>query len=222
MITTEEFHDLCRQFRKKYEGAKKDLSAIEQLGPYLIKPIEAEIEAVGATACREGCIHCCYLRVVAFPHEIISIYLFLNKILTKEQFRDVRNKLAKQYEVIQPLSVDEHFTTNIECPLLLNGRCSVYSVRPISCAGYHSLFEAPCCESNEHPEIIGTENGGIPTVLSIKEAQSIQNTVVTQVIMAVGDDGEHYELIRALHYIFENPSLIQRWKNGRKLFKRVS
>ncbi len=221
MMTAEEFHDLCCKFHKKYVNAKRDISTIEQLGPHLIKPIEDEVESTGATACRAGCSHCCYLRVAAFPHEIISIYHFLNRTLTKEQRRETKNKIARQYKIVQPLSIDEHYTTNIECPLLTDGRCSVYPVRPISCAGYHSMSETQCRDSNEHPEIVGTENGGIPMVLSIKDKQAVQNTVVTQIVMEEGDDGEHYELISALHHLFEDPSLIQRWKNGRKLFKQI-
>lgn len=220
MITKEEFNECCRQFHKKYIAAKKDISAIEYLGPYLTTPIENEIKAVGATECRAGCIHCCYLRVVAFPHEIIAIYFFLKRTQTKEQLHKVSGEIAKQYKVIQPLSENEHFTTNIECPLLMNGRCSVYPVRPIACSGYHSISEAHCRDSNEHPEIMGVENGGIPMVHSVKEQQSIQHTIATEVIQSERDDVEQYELIRGLHSIFNNPSLIQRWVNGRSFFSK--
>ena len=148
----------------------------------------------------------------------IAIYLYLNRTLNKEQLDKIKTRIENQFKVIETLSVDEHFTTNVECPLLASGLCSVYKVRPISCAGYHSVSEEACRKSNDNPEIVSTENGGIPLVGIIKEEQSIQNTIAIQVIDFEKDDGEQYELIRALHQLFKKPSRIQRWKKGRKLF----
>jgi Fe-S-cluster containining protein len=119
-------------------------------------------------------------------------------MISTEGFHEQCNRFHKKY--IETLSVDEHFTTNVECPLLASGLCSVYKVRPISCAGYHSVSEAACRKSNDNPEIVSTENGGIPLVGIIKEEQSIQNTIAIQVIDFEKDDGEQYELIRALKW----------------------
>ena len=220
MFTQEKFNESCRQFHQKYVAAKKDISAIEHLGPYLTIPIESEIKAAGSTECRAGCIHCCYLRVVAFPHEIIAIYFFLKRTLTREQFIEVRTKIATQYAVIKPLSENEHFTTNIECPLLAGGCCSVYPVRPLACSGYHSTSEALCRDSYENPEIMGMESGGIPMLHSVKELHAIQHTIATEVISSEQDDLMQYEFIKGLHHVFNNPSLIQRWVSGRRFFSK--
>ena len=219
MITTEEFNELCNEFHKKYKVAKKNLTTVDRLSSYLIEPIESIIAEVGDTECREGCTHCCNLRVVAFPHEIISIYLYLNNNVSKENLREIKEKISTQYSLIEPLTIDEHFTTNIECPLLINNRCSVYPVRPISCAGYHSLSEAACRHSNDNPEIVGAEDGGIPQVEIIQEELSVQHAVATQVIENNRDDVEQYELIMALNNVFKKPAIIQRLKSGRKLLK---
>jgi len=219
MITTEQFNELYSKFHKTYKVTKKNLSSVNKLSLQLIEPIESIITEVGATECREGCTHCCNLRVVAFPHEIISIYLFLKNTLSKGDLREIKEKILTQYSIIEPLTKDEHFTTNVECPLLINNKCSVYPVRPISCAGYHSLSEAVCIDSNNNPEIVGAEDGGIPQIETIQEELSVQHAVATQVIERNKDDVEQYELIMALYNVFKKPALIQKWKSGRKLLK---
>ncbi|MGO4998348.1 YkgJ family cysteine cluster protein [Oceanisphaera sp. W20_SRM_FM3] len=218
MISQNQFNEQCKVFHKKYVASKKDISLIEIVSSHLIKPIEAVVAKVGVVACRSGCSHCCHLRVVAFPHEIVAIYFHLNRTLNKEQLDEVKSKIKSQFNIVEGLSESEHFTTNVECPLLVSNKCSVYKVRPIACAGYHSASEAACRKSNENPEVVGIESGGIPMVQIIHDEKAIQNTVATQVINAERDDNEQYELIRGLHQLFNNPSRIQKWKNGRKLF----
>ena len=222
MISPEEFNELCNSFNKKYQKAKKNIGTIESLGPHLIKPIEEVINTVNATECKSGCTHCCNLRVVVYPHELISIYLYLNSSLNNKELEEVKNRINSQYEIIKLLSIDQHFTTNIQCPLLYSSKCLVYKVRPIACAGYHSMSESKCKESNDHPEIVGTENGGIPQISTVQDIQAIQNTIAKQVIESHNDDSEQYELISGLHEIFKSPKIIKNWKNGRKLIKQSS
>jgi len=220
MITQEEFQNLCTKFNQKYIEAKKNITTIKNLSSYSLQPIEQQVADVGnAIECKKGCSHCCQLRVVVFPHEAISIYFYLNKILNKQKIKDIKEKINKQFAIVKPLSEHEHFIQNIECPLLEDNKCLVYPVRPIACAGYHSASEEACKHSNEHPEIVGNENGGIPQIVAISEAQSVQNTVALEVLRKNRDDSEQYELIKALHHIFKAPSLIQTWKNGRKYIK---
>jgi len=218
MISTTEFQEQCGEFHQKYMASKKNISSIEATSSHLIKPIEKIISEVDMVACQKGCSHCCSLRVVAFPHEIIAIYFYLNRTLNKIELDKVKNKIKNQFNVIENLSEQEHFTTNVECPLVEATQCTIYTVRPISCAGYHSASETACRDSNENPEIVGTENGGIPVVEIIENEKAIQNTVAIQVTNAEGDDSDKYELIRALYSLFLNPKQIQKWKKGRKLF----
>lgn len=219
MIDQEMFRDLCDDFYKHYVLAKKDISLLERLVQRQIIPIEKEISSSLPIECRSGCAHCCQLRVVAFPHELITIYLYLKKEFSGDKVQAIKERIKKQFEVIKGLTQDEHYTINVQCPLLEDNKCSVYPVRPLSCAGYHSRSEAACKESNEHPEIVSNENGGIPMVAGIKLVQQLQVGSARTVIETIGDDAEHYELIRGLHGIFKDPSVNQRWLNGRKFQK---
>lgn len=206
----------CNAFHKQYSIAKNDLFKLESLVKTQLIPIDNAFASDAPLECREGCAHCCQLRVVAFPHELIAIYLYINRTFSRNDIRAVKDKVAAQFKKIKNLTLDEHFTTNIECPLLEKNKCSIYPVRPLSCAGYNSTSEAACKDSNENPHIVGHESGGIPMVMEIKLAQELQVYVAGMVIHAAGDDAEQYELIGGLHAIYDDPSIIQRWVKGRK------
>ena len=219
MITQEEFSSYCDTFYKNYVTAKRDISAVETIVKSQIIPISAAYSVRPGAECRAGCAHCCQLRVVAFPHELTAIYLYIKRTYSSEKVQEIRKRIDEQFKIVSGFTEDEHFKTNVQCPLLENNLCRVYPVRPLSCAGYHSMSEAICRESNENPEITGTESGGIPMVVDIKWAQEIQVLAASQVIQSMGDDPEQYELIKGLYAIFHDPTVNQRWINGRKFQK---
>lgn len=221
-VSEHEFQSRGKSLRKGYKAAKSNLIKVRNLGPELIRPINNEMARVTNIECRAGCAHCCNLRVVAFPFEVVAIYMHLVRQLSETELSDTKLRVNEQFDLIRNLSPDEHFTTNVECPLLQNERCSVYKVRPLSCAGYHSTSEAACKESNDNPDITGTDAGGIPMIASVRDILAAQHGVATQVLKLENDDSEQYELIRALKQIFDDPTLVQKWEAGRSIFEDTS
>jgi Fe-S-cluster containining protein len=219
MVTEDEFYQDCEELNSRYLSAKKDFSRTKAISKYQIHKIEVAIGESGEIGCLNGCSHCCQLRVVAFPHELIAIYLHIKLSFSTTRADAAIARVKSQFAQIKDLSTEQHFVKNVECPLLENGRCSVYAVRPIACAAYHSITEEACRNSNEHPEIVGTEGGGIPMVLDIQERAAAQMNAISQVINAYSDDGTQYELIRGLNAIAADPTVNQRWMRGRKFLK---
>ncbi len=217
-ITSEEFNRRCINFFSLLQSAKKSAPLATSIGPGFIRPVESAIKKIPIIDCRAGCSYCCNLRVVAFPFEIIAIYFYLVENFSKREFEEFKARVHQQYQIIQGMTTEEHFATNIRCPLLADKKCSVYPVRPLSCAGYHSASVDACRDSDENPEITGMDRGGIPMIHEVKEAQSVQNTVAVEVLSKTRDDANQYELIRGLWKIMNNPKLIQRWKAGRVVF----
>lgn len=210
-----EFYENVRQFHRLLGSAKSNISNVEHLGPALIAPIENELRETPEAACEEGCSYCCHLRAEAFGFELAAIWLFINRAKSPEAVKTIKQKILAQYMLVQALSTEEHFKTNVECPLLENDRCSIYPVRPISCAGHHSCSVESCRKSFENPGITGTEAGGIPTAMNVKRIQTLQFSVVNQVMTANQREEIHHEFISGLHHVSQNPSSIQRWKAGK-------
>lgn len=217
-MTPEEFNHRCTEFYKLMQSVKKSTPSVTSIGPRLIKPIENVISQIPIVECKPGCSYCCNLRVVAFPFEIVAIYYYLTTHLSKNAVEECKSRVKEQFQKIKGMTIEEHFTTNITCPLLVDNKCSVYPVRPLSCAGYHSSSVEKCRDSDENPEVVGIEGGGIPMLFDVKEIQSFQNTVVVEVLSKTGGDSNQYELIKNLWRIMGNPKLIQRWKSGRIAF----
>lgn len=217
-ITSEEFNRRCTEFYNLIKSAKKSVPSVTSVGPKLIKPIESIIAEIPIIECKSGCSYCCNLRVVAFPFEIVAMYFHLVKTLSESEFKECKARVNEQYQKIQGMTTDQHFTTNVTCPLLVDNKCSVYPVRPLSCAGYHSSSVKACRDSDENPEITGLDSGGIPMLYDVKEVQSVQNTVVVEVLQKIGSDHKQYELIKSLWRIMDDPKLIQLWKSRRVAF----
>ncbi|MBM7333041.1 YkgJ family cysteine cluster protein [Alloalcanivorax marinus] len=220
-VSPEEFNRRCNRLYRQLRMAKGAAPSATSIGPKFIRPVEKIIHQIPAIDCRAGCSYCCNLRVVAFSFEIIAIYFYLVNSLTKSELEECKIRVRRQCEKIRHMTVSEHFATNITCPLLVGGECSVYPVRPLSCAGYHSASVDACRNSDENPELTGFESGGIPMFQEVNDAQSTQDAVAVEVLSKTRDDPHKYELIRSLWKIMENPKLIQRWKSGRAIFKKA-
>jgi len=82
------------------------------------------------SACRNGCNHCCNMAVS----------------VTVLEAREIAKKAGRAYtDVKHPIPVEqaqEEFMGK-PCPFLKEGRCSVYSVRPISCRVYFNMSDTP-------------------------------------------------------------------------------
>ncbi|HUT10280.1 MAG TPA: YkgJ family cysteine cluster protein [Thermoguttaceae bacterium] len=102
-------------------------------------------------ACREGCDYCCYLRVEAYRLEASAIVDYIRRTFTEKQTADLRARLEKHVDIVDDMTVEQHRTRNIPCPLLADSRCSVYPMRPLACRSYTSLHVRSCKYSFKNP-----------------------------------------------------------------------
>lgn len=170
-------------------------------------------------ACRAGCSLCCWLRVDAYAHEIFLIARHIRARFTPEALAALTERLALHREQVLPLTPFEHATRNIACPLLQDGRCSVYSVRPHACRRQHSLDFDACQFTYDHPEDLefpGSRDGELFQTIgaAMQEGQSAYGKA--------GYDAHIYELGTALAEALENPATWRRWKDGKKTFLKAS
>jgi len=214
----EDSQDLAQELLRAYRKAKKTSAHLTVVSEFFNTPIQVESSKVHGLACKKGCAHCCYLRVVAYTFEVVSIYFLLVNKLREQALQSFKDRLSEQRELIRPMSRNQHFTTNVRCPMLINDVCITWPVRPIACSGYHSMSELACRDSYENPEVMGIEGGGIPMVVKIQEIQSVLRDLAEAVLDRERDDKNQYELITALHALFENPKLLKRWRDGKKTF----
>ena len=170
-------------------------------------------------ACRFGCSLCCYLRVLATPPEVFLIAHHVKTRFSQTEFENLKIRLTAHLETIALLTPQQHMRKNIVCPLLKDGHCSVYQIRPGGCRYHHSTDFQSCQYSYDHPEDLEFPGARHPELLrSVGSARKILETVYTQ----QNFDMSQYELGSALAEALDNPSSWNRWRDGKKAFLKAA
>src|SRR5206468_8526662 len=89
-------------------------------------------------ACREGCAWCCHKHVGTTSPEVFRIADYLQRHLTPQEFQTVRDRIIQRDEQRKGLREDRWSAARLLCSLLVDDRCSVYPVRPLTCRGFNS------------------------------------------------------------------------------------
>jgi len=178
------------------------------------------IEQHGVTlACREGCSLCCWLRVDVFAHEVFLIAHHIRSHFTADEISNLMARLEKHSATVLPLTPFEHATMNVRCPLLNDGRCSVYAVRPHSCRRHHSQDFATCQFTFDHPTDLES-----PAAHDRDLFRALTETVQQNIdaYSQLRFDHTIYELGTALSEALNDPSSWQRWRDHEQAFVRAS
>lgn len=103
---------------------------------------EAELvatAAAGLTPCQAGCSHCCNIGTLVAEPEAIAIGKAIGRTPANVPAERVTRALAsmqgddgmKQAEAVRELVNSEFY--GVPCTFLVEGRCSIYQHRPMSC-----------------------------------------------------------------------------------------
>lgn len=165
--------------------------------------------------CRNNCFWCCYLRVDAKAHEVFLIAHHIQTNFNVEQKESLLERLRTHSERVRTLSYAQHMATNIACPLLVDGSCSAYSMRPFGCRRHHSQRVQACEQSFNDPTDLQSPGARHPGLFStmVQAEQSLQS-----VFAANNYDQTAYELGTALLEALTNPRCWRRWKKKKKTF----
>ncbi len=101
------------------------------------------------------------------------------------------------------------------CPLLVDGKCSVYPVRPIACRVYHSLNLADCevpLDDEDRSVTIRPDISGLSMGISAG---------LTEGLRAVGLQTRLLELVAGLRIALDEPGSVEKWLAGEPVFVRA-
>ena len=88
--------------------------------------------------CKERCSYCCCKPgvLISVP-ELLRILDHVETHLDTDAISDVRERARRYVRQLAGRSFDDPTDQSMPCPLLSDGRCSVYEVRPLTCRGYN-------------------------------------------------------------------------------------
>jgi Fe-S-cluster containining protein len=165
-------------------------------------------------ACEAGCVWCCYQRVSASPAEVLRIVDYLRQNHSPEELASLHARVVELDQQTRGLSAEERLNIQQPCPLLVDGRCSVYYVRPLTCRGYTSNDVFLCQRKTEEPaQTFHIEADPIRYFY----CQGVLNGIYDG-LTAHGLDGDMVELIAALRIALEDAASLKRWLKGERLF----
>lgn len=164
-------------------------------------------------ACKEGCTWCCHLPVGAGIPELVRIVSYLRGALSPAEFGGVQQRIVTSDERKKTLTPAKRRRLVEPCPLLEEGRCLVYPVRPLTCRGFNSQ-DATACER------FLTERGDVS--VPVYQSQMRLNTFALDGVRAglaeAGMKSERVELTAGLRIVLEKESAVENWLAGAPIF----
>jgi hypothetical protein len=119
----------------------------------LLEAFQHRVVSSGARIdCRRGCSWCCHQQVLVMPAEMLLIADYIEKNFDKETKEAVLHRAVDKNEKVKELSAEKVLQSKIPCPLLSDGSCSVYPVRPMACRIYLSSNVDSCLREFNDPE----------------------------------------------------------------------
>jgi uncharacterized protein len=112
--------------------------------------------------CKVGCAHCCRYLIMANIAEAHTLTQYLKREWSEDQTRDLRFRTQQwhEWDLSRPGRYpfpDQVRQTDLSnyvpcCPLLINGACSAYSVRPVVCRTHFVCSDPLSCATANEPE----------------------------------------------------------------------
>lgn len=154
--------------------------------------------------CRRGCTFCCHVSVSVTPFEAIRIAAAMRRGAIPDRSAAVTGGEAG---------------SRTPCPLLVDGACSAYAIRPFACRALFSS-SAQLCELGFASEGGATAAVHVP---SLDWPRFLATGYITGQIAAMRDLGltSHLvELKSALAVLIKDETSVVRWLNGETVFPR--
>jgi hypothetical protein len=191
-------------------AAAESLGVTEYLGREHLKVLPPE----HTPACREGCHHCCHLRVQASVPEILLLAEWLRSRKPPDELESLRAELRRLAPDPRLLSATEKPKQRIACALLRAGACSAYEARPLACRGFNSMDAEVCRRSLD-------EDGPATADAYLLQVSNGAGQGLLQALTDAGLGTEIVELTRALDIALNEDNVFARWSAGLPVFERA-
>lgn len=168
-------------------------------------------------ACCPGCAYCCHLRVGVSIPEVLVIFNELKVKCSHKEWDVLMQRIIRTAQKGDTLSDAWWQESRTACPFLaVDGqhRCSIYTLRPMSCRAYHST-DMTVCEKGFH---LGREVQ-IPCFPLYRASIDMYTAVLIKGMAGKGLFSYQVGFIRALMILLEDDMAVDKWIAGEDVFK---
>jgi len=172
----------------------------------------AEFVAEADVQCRAGCSFCCHQNVDVTIPEALLVALQLG-----DEADPRRAAILAAADEFRDLDDDARIATGKPCPLLVDKRCSVYEVRPITCRSLTSPDAARCQAAMQSLE---AGEGPLPIEIYVvlRFLCGGEQGAIRGICRDLSLQADLVELTQTVAAIIRDPMLIERWASGEHVF----
>lgn len=166
-----------------------------------------------SVACGKGCSFCCHINVSVTIPEAILVATAL-----RHEYREFAAAVQATATQTAGFNEIERFRRGLPCPMLKDGACGIYDVRPTACRAYLATDARKCEASLESARTTGTPS----PVESLAYPQQISAAINGGVLQACADAGLQncaVELSQATALMLRDDTVVTRWLNGETVFE---
>lgn len=166
-----------------------------------------------------SCSFCCYQWVRVLAHEAFAIADFISTSMDEQTRTGLTARLRSYHTDSMGLTDNQKDSSSFRraCPLLVDGKCSIYPVRPSNCRGFHSLDRKKCERSVDEPE----QWKHSPMHQGLKRVWEEMIRAADYAYFITGHDQTTYDLVSACLAALSNPSFRRRWADKKKALLTV-
>jgi Fe-S-cluster containining protein len=139
-----------------------------------------EIEGVTPT-CKPGCFHCCGQYILTSISEAQALAHFIKREFSIDQLQALKVRTQQWHEWDDTRAgrhptnpIDVAFPVHQYCPILVNGQCSAYSMRPLICRTHFVCSDPPACRPFHDPESIEDAPVALASVITATTPFSVK------------------------------------------------
>lgn len=162
-------------------------------------------------ACAKGCSHCCHANVEVTIVEAIAV---AERVATDQALSDAILATAPKVDGMPPWM---RYDLRIPCPLLRDGACSIYDVRPRVCRA-HVSYHVALCE-----EVLTSGNSrGLAPMVTFGWPRTVSKAIGHGITGALAHErvqSSTVEMSVAVETILKTPATVERWLRGAPVFK---
>lgn len=163
--------------------------------------------------CKRGCDYCCRGYVSATAPQIFAAARALRAQTTG--YAAAVARIGTTADRVRGIDWQRRCRMHEPCPLLVEGSCSIYAFRPLSCRGFVSFSVSACQRAFE-----GDTNGvEVPAVYG--NVRSALESALRAALKHHRLCYESYELDTALERVLARPDAESAWLSGEDVFAGV-
>ncbi len=165
-------------------------------------------------ACQSGCSFCCHMRVVATVPEVLAIADEIRRSWDSRKTSELKHRTSILRRKSRGQTDEQWGNDRHRCPMLADGRCSVYDKRPLDCRAHNSQDVGACERA-----WIDYLDWDVPVNFHMQASYKHLQAGLLEGLAKMGLPARLVELNAALNIALEDEQARNRWRSGEPIFE---